>query len=178
MLSDKSEISDDQIFDILSSARRRYVIYYLRNRNEEVSLTELSKQVAAWEYETEPDELTDQQQKRVYVSLYQTHVPKLADLGIVDYDRDRGAVALGKEAKKFTSRLDRNGGDETPWRLVYLTLAAVGVLTLFATIQDVAFFAAIDEATLGVVIVLLFGLVAAAQVLYQRYANGNTSNEF
>lgn len=168
MSSDKREFSDSQVFNILSSARRRYVIYYLRKRDEEVPLTELASQVAAWEYETDPDELTDQQEKRVYVSLYQTHLPKLAELGIVDYDRERGVVSLTKESRTLNTHLRRNEDQEPPWQFVYLTLAAIGVLALVAAVQDVSVFAAIDEGVLGMLVAVAFGLTAGAQLLYQR----------
>ena len=88
--SNTEQLSRDEVYDILSNARRRFVIYFLRDRREPVELSELSDRVAAWENDVPVEELTDQQVKRVYVSLYQTHIPKLEDTGIVEYDSDSG----------------------------------------------------------------------------------------
>ncbi|MFB6159803.1 MAG: hypothetical protein ABEJ61_01345 [Haloferacaceae archaeon] len=168
MASSQEEFEKDQIFDVLSSARRRYTIYYLRERDEEVPITELAKQVAAWEYEIDPEELTDKQQKRVYVSLYQTHLPKLAELGIVDYDKDRGVVAAAEKSRVLDAHLTREGDRDPQWHLGYLALAAVDVLLLVAAMLDVWVFAAVDEGLLGVLVVASFAALAGAQELYQR----------
>lgn len=86
--SEREELSQDLIFDLLSNPRRRFILYYLRIESGPVKLPDLAKEIAAWEYDTPIDELTDQEQKRAYVSLYQTHVPKLVEAGLVDYDTD------------------------------------------------------------------------------------------
>jgi len=72
MGTSESALSQDVVFDILSSSRRRYVLYRLREAEGPVELTELAEQVAAWENDTETDQITEQERKRVYVSLYQT----------------------------------------------------------------------------------------------------------
>lgn len=38
------------------------------------------------------DGLTAHERKQVYVSLYQTHVPGMADAGIVDYESNSGEI--------------------------------------------------------------------------------------
>lgn len=176
--SDDAEFSKDQIFDVLSSARRRYVIYYLRSQDEPVEITELARQVAAWEYDTDPDELTDKQQKRVYVSLYQTHVPKLAQLGIVDYDKERGVVSATRMSRRLDTHLAREEDGEPPWQIAYLLLAAIGAVSLVAAMQDVALFATVDESVLGVVIAVAFAALVGIQLLYQRYLDRHVPDEF
>jgi hypothetical protein len=178
MSSNQDTFSQDQVFDVLSSARRRYVIYYLRERNEAVALTELARQVAAWEYDTDPEDLTDQQEKRVYVSLYQTHVPKLAEFGIVEHDEDRGVVSLTDRSRALDAHLSPSEERAIPWQYVYLTLAVVGVLALLAAIQDVSVFAAVDGSVVGVVFALAFGATALVQLLYQRRAERHIPEEF
>lgn len=78
-----SGLSQDQVFEVLKSPRRRYALYYLRREGGIVELSDLTDQVAVWENDTTPSGLTSEQRKRVYISLYQTHLPKLDDAGIV-----------------------------------------------------------------------------------------------
>ncbi|WP_435179594.1 DUF7344 domain-containing protein [Halorussus sp. AFM4] len=76
-------------FDLLRDARRRGVLYTLK-RNGQTSVEELAERIAAWQSaedgETDPES--------VEVSLVHAHLPKLADAGVVEYDRDRGTAEL------------------------------------------------------------------------------------
>jgi len=63
--SDSDRLSQDTVFEVLKSPRRRYVLYYLRNHRGRMNLGEITEQVAAWENETTPDRLTSEQRKRV-----------------------------------------------------------------------------------------------------------------
>jgi hypothetical protein len=76
----------DDVYDILTNERRRWVLQYLENANSPVSLRELSKQRAAVENDCEPRELSSDQYKQVYVGLYQTHIPALEDADLVHND--------------------------------------------------------------------------------------------
>lgn len=161
-------LSRDEVYDILSNGRRRFVIYLLRDEGEPVPLSELSDRVAAWENDLPVDELTDQQIKRVYVSLYQTHIPKLEDSGIVEYDKDSGLVSLTSNVSSLDAYLPEEERREIPWQTIYLALAVVGL-----AVYGVATMAsgAIPQATLnavGLLVFASFGVVVAAQYLYER----------
>jgi len=113
------------------------VLYYLRRHDDSATVNELAEQIAAWENDVEIDELTSQQRKRVYVSLYQTHLPKLAETEIVDYDVDGGEVRLTDQANDVDVFLGSDTGQTYPWRRHYLALVLLGgtllALGLFAT---------------------------------------------
>lgn len=166
MSTSDTELTQDDVFEILSSPRRRYLLYYLRQRKEPVELTQLAEHVAAWENGVDTDDLTTQERKRVYVSLYQTHVPKLDDAGIVDYDPDSGMVTLTQRA----GRVDNYLSDEDPirWHLLYVGLAVFGGVTMVLTLGDVSVFGALAEAAVATVVTGLFALLALAHVVYQR----------
>jgi len=124
-------LSLDLVFEILKNSRRREVIHYLRERedDERVSLGELAEHVAAIENDTTTDALTSSQRKRVYVGLYQCHLPKMDDMGVVDFNQDRGHVTLAPQAACLTEYLDRPTEDETPdWHRYYAAISAVGVV--------------------------------------------------
>lgn len=84
-----ADLTLDLVFDLLSNARRRHVLELLGDHDGETSFRELTDAVARREM-GEP--VSYDQRKRVYVSLRQSHLPRLADAGVVEYDRDRGTV--------------------------------------------------------------------------------------
>lgn len=91
----EQSLSRDDLFEVLSNRRRRYVLHYLcRREGEAVELSDLVTQVAAWEHGTDPGQLSYDDRKSVHISLYQHHVPKMDETGIVDYDQRGGVVEL------------------------------------------------------------------------------------
>lgn len=132
MGTSEQALSQDVVFDILSSSRRRYVLYRLREAEGPVELTKLAEQVAAWENDTDPDQITEQERKRVYVSLYQTHIPRLDEVGLVAYDKDTGKIELAEDADQIDDYLS-SGDDRIRWEWAYLGLAAASAAFLAVT---------------------------------------------
>ncbi len=138
------ELSQDTLFSLLSNPRRRFVLQYLNRVEGPVTLQDLSVEAAAWENETDPEDLTDQQRKRVQVSLYQTHIPALEDAGIIEYDSDSGEITLTDRADDLNVYLHGDIEEESrPWEMYYLALAASGVVvyaasTLIAGVGELA----------------------------------------
>ncbi|MDS0258522.1 hypothetical protein NDI56_03740 [Haloarcula sp. S1CR25-12] len=128
--SESEELSLDLVFEILKNSRRREVIHYLREQEpgERVSLGELAEHVAAIENDTTTDALTSSQRKRVYVGLYQCHLPKMDDMGVVDFNQDRGHVALAEQSECLTEYLDRPTEDAgVDWYRYYGAISLVGL---------------------------------------------------
>lgn len=105
------ELPLDLAFEILKNGRRRRVLEELGAATGDLSIGELSEQIAAWENDKPVAEVTSEERKRVYVGLYQGHLPKMDDADVVMFNKDRGIVAPGEHA----DLLDR-----------YLTPAASG----------------------------------------------------
>jgi len=169
MFSNNEEISQDTVFDVLSSARRRETISILREEETPIELTTLAETVAARENETTVEELSSQDRKRVYVSLYQTHIPKLVDVGIVEHDSDSGEVWLTDRADSIEPYLQ--GPEQfTPWHRYYLVLAAAGgILFLIISLGQVG---AISSALIGQLVILAFVVLAAVQFILERQQRG------
>jgi len=162
MFSNNDELSQDTVFDVLSSARRRETIAILREEETPIELTTLAEIVAARENDTTVEELSSQDRKRVYVSLYQTHVPKLVDVGIVEHDTDTGEMWLTSRASAIEPYL-HNPEQSRQWHRYYLVVAVVGGLAFLATSFGVLPF--VSGALLGQILVLAFVLLAGAQFL-------------
>jgi len=120
--SEYHSLSQDMVFDLLSNSRRRFVLHYLERADGPVRLSELAAEIAAIENEVSTEELTSQQRKRTYVSLYQTHIPKLQDAGAVSYDAETGMVELASGAGEIGEYFQKQGTDR-PWQYYYLVLA-------------------------------------------------------
>ncbi|TKX52390.1 hypothetical protein EXE44_18565, partial [Halorubrum sp. SS7] len=86
--ADEDGPSRDEVFTALSNARRRNVIEYLNTNGSEARVRDIAEQLAAWENGVEIPEVTYKQRKRVYTALHQSHLPKLAASGFIDYESD------------------------------------------------------------------------------------------
>lgn len=128
---DRQPLSRDDVFHILQTRRRRDVLRYLRDADGPVELRDLAEQVAAWEHGTTVDGLSSGQRQRVYISLYQSHLPKLDNRGIVTYDKDRGLVERNSRASELDPYLEDSAPAEStdPWPRRYAgTAVACGAL--------------------------------------------------
>jgi DNA-binding transcriptional ArsR family regulator len=166
--SEREQLSHDLIFDLLSNPRRRFILYYLRTKSGSVKLSELTGEIAAWEYETPIDELTDQEQKRVYVSLYQTHVPKLVEAGLVDYDTEEKALQPTNQICTIDDYLPSDDDRDSRWELAYLSLSTIGVIILAIGISNASVFGVVSVAVAGAIILVLFSSMAIIHFLSIR----------
>jgi hypothetical protein len=130
-------------------------------------MTDLAEEVAAWENETTIEDLSAQDRKRVYVSLYQTHIPKLEEAGLVTYDSDSGEVALANKS----SALDRYIMDEEaewPWYRYYLLLAAIDTLLVLGVVAGLPGLVALGGTGVGIVVAASFLLLTTVHYLSRR----------
>ena len=95
----------DDVFHVLQNARRRLVLVYLSDVEGAVEMRAIAEQVAAWENGTTVEAITSEQRQRVYIALYQSHLPKMDELGVVDYDQARGVVERTPQVDQFLSVL-------------------------------------------------------------------------
>jgi hypothetical protein len=161
-------LTADTVFALLSNPRRRFIIAYLQAQDQPVETTELARQIASLENDVPVEAVTDKQEKRVHVSLYQTHVPKLADSGVLSYDTDRGEVSLAAGVREVEQYVPAPDSDQPPWRYAYALAAGVGLVFYLATLGGVWMFAQVSVAATSSVIVAGFVLIAALQLYLGR----------
>ena len=101
----------DVIFDLLANERRRRVVRYLLAESESTTLGELAEHIAAIENDKPQSALSSTERKRVYISLYQGHLPKLDDAGAIEFDENRKTVEVGSTLDQLASYLP---ADESP----------------------------------------------------------------
>lgn len=98
----------DPLLQLLRNERRRNIINVLAQCGQ-LSVADAAEIIAAREYNTPTNQITSDQRKRLYVSIYQTHAPKLAAHGLVEFDKDGCFVAptpLTHTADEITGALD------------------------------------------------------------------------
>jgi DNA-binding transcriptional ArsR family regulator len=146
--AESESLSTDAVFETLSNRRRRYALHYLKQRNEPVTIRELSEQVAAWENGVDRSSVTPKLRKRVYTALHQSHLPKMSSLDVVAYDSDRGVVSMTPHVAELDIYLNVVQRTDLPWSQFYLGLGAVFVALVtvgglgiwpFATISGFAY---------------------------------------
>ena len=102
-----SELSIGALFDALADERRRYVLFALKEHERPVALADLADEVAVEENDRTITEIPAEEVKRVYMSLWHSHIPKLVDAGLVEYNQDRGTVTLAEKAEQLEPRIER-----------------------------------------------------------------------
>jgi hypothetical protein len=122
--ADELGLSPDLAFDLLKNERRRRVLHYLADADGQVTLGDLAEHIAALENDTTVQALTSTERKRVYVGLYQVHLPKMDDAGVVTFDRNRGTVEADEHAETLTAYLDRDEDGGRPWHRYYGGISA------------------------------------------------------
>lgn len=75
-----------EIFEAMTDQRRRYVLYFLQEE-EVADIETLAEHVAAWEQDITVEAVSEDEVTNVQIDLFHTHLPKLQDAGLVEYDR-------------------------------------------------------------------------------------------
>jgi len=127
--------SGAELFTVLKNSRRRHVLQFLLEEERRVSLAELAVHIAAEENDVSPGSVTSAQRKRVYVSLYQSHLPLLDEVGAVEYNDARKYAHPVEHIEAFRPYIQPATTTTPPWSRWYLSVGVLGVVssTLLAT---------------------------------------------
>lgn len=153
------------VYDILKNKRRRFVLLYLQSHEETVSIGELAEQIASYENDVPVKQLNAQQRKRVYIGLYQCHLPKMADADVIDFEQSRGEVRLGPRGPPLLEFLEESIKEDRTNARYYYAVVSAGVL-VFAlgqiAIPDLSWLSHVA------VMILVVGVLALTYVLESR----------
>ncbi|TYL39024.1 hypothetical protein CV102_06945 [Natronococcus pandeyae] len=89
------------VFELLEEKRRRYVLYYLYERDGPVGVEELVKTVDEWEDEPPPQNRSLDRFEEIALELKHTHLPKSAEVEFVQYDPDQNIVQIQGSPHEF-----------------------------------------------------------------------------
>lgn len=165
------ELTKDDVLDLLSNSRRRYVIYFLEQWDGSATLNDLAYEIASRETGVPVDELSEDDKRRVYISLYQTHLPKLDLYGLVEYDKDDRTVSLTDDADDIGDYFFPDRGENRSFTTYFIGLGALGSVVALAGVLAVA------DATLLLGLCLLVSLLVTGLAAYQYTANGTDDDQ-
>lgn len=98
---EERQLTKDEIFAVLKNSRRRETLHYLEDNGGSGELGTLAEQIAAKENSIEIRDVSSTQRKRVYIGLYQVHLPKMDDVGVIDFNKHRGRITLTDMAQRL-----------------------------------------------------------------------------
>ncbi len=124
----------DQVFEILRNQRRRHVLRFLNDSDGTISLGELSERIAALENEKDVNEISSSERKRVYVGLYQCHLPKMDGMDVISFNKPRGIISPGTNLDLFSEYMEDEVEGPAQWPLYYASLSGVGLLVLLGAV--------------------------------------------
>lgn len=172
-MNDEQNLTPSDIFHILQNDRRRLVLRYLQGRQEPVRMRDIAEQVAAWEHDTTVEALTSKQRQRVYIPLYQSHLPKLAEAGIINYEQSRGIVERTPLADLFDPYLDVEAGElhdhlgvgrsEEKWDDYYVGVSVIGAVIVLGAIIELPGLATMSGLALALTILVLFTVLTVGR---------------
>lgn len=154
--SAEAELAATDIHDVLSNERRQLILRFLQEAGGLLSARELSEKIAEVETGESPPPRNIRQS--AYVSLHQTHLPKLDELGIVDYDQSSKTVQLNERAKQVSVYMEAVPKYGLSFAEYYLAVSIIGLLLILAAEVGVPGVAAIGAVPLaGGVFLLIIG---------------------
>lgn len=163
-------LSREEIFEVLSNRRRQHVIEYLHAREDadEVRLCRLVDAVAARENGKPVDELTSMERKRVYAALRQSHLPKLDDAGVIEYDSRRNEFVPTDELERVRRHLEYVPESGLSWSGHYLALSGLALGVALLVSFGVPPFDLLAWSTVTWLVVAAFGLSSVVYAYRSR----------
>ena len=98
-------VSVDDIFGALSHNRRRLALQYFKQYENPIALGEVAERIARWEH-TPAAVPADIEVEAVRTALHRTHLPKLDELGFIDYDAASEAIHTNEQ--KITAAMENS----------------------------------------------------------------------
>lgn len=87
-------------FELLANPHRRTVLALLAGHDRTLTVRDLTTTILRRNHDRSITDVPEAEFDRVRTSLHHVHLPKLADSGLIEYDRDRKTAVP-------TERLDR-----------------------------------------------------------------------
>ena len=163
----RSALPEVEVYHVLSNARRREALAELWTQPEALSLRELSERVAATESGQRPAPRA--LRESVYNALHQTHLPKMDELGLVEYDPDRKLVRVCAQAGHLGRYMDVTTRAGVTWGEYYRALGVVGLFATVASLASVPGFAAVDPLVPATGFLVCFAVSTAYQLMAAQH---------
>ena len=158
------DLEPSEIHNVLRNDRRRHALKRLREADGSLTVDALAEHIAGIETEESPPPRNVR--KSVYVSLHQTHLPKLDELDIVDYDQREQKLELLDKAEEVEVYMEVVPEHDITWATYYFGVSLLGVVTVLSAKLDLLFVASFGMDFWALYFLTLFLLSA----LYHGYS--------
>ncbi|WP_433625679.1 DUF7344 domain-containing protein [Halomicrococcus sp. NG-SE-24] len=101
----------DELFDVLSNPRRRFILYLLQTAEMPVSVGELTTELTAWESQRQVPDYSADDRAAIEIPLEHNHLPKMAEAGLIDYDDTQQQVTLADRTDEVRAHLQTMASD-------------------------------------------------------------------
>jgi len=174
------QFSREEIFDILSNKRRQCIIHYLKRnqKNGPVATSDLVDYVTAWEADVPIADIPPTRRKRVYNALQQTHLPKLEEAAMIEWNEQQGCITLTPALSKARLYLEFVPNDDIPWSMCYLVLSGVASVLTTVIWYGVPPFGGNTNLSAGVIVLGMFVITGALHRVDARSARIPTDSRF
>jgi DNA-binding transcriptional ArsR family regulator len=104
-------LADDQLYRVLAARPRRRLLYYLDDV-EQSTVNELAAVLVGWEHTERGGMATEAEYDRTETALRHSHLPALADAGLVTDDTDTDHVTVASLDDEISELVARSIGAE------------------------------------------------------------------
>lgn len=156
------------MYAVLANARRREALKQLGGAGGVVTVHELSELVASRETGESPPPRAVRES--VYTSLVQTHLPKLASLGVVKYDDDAQVIELSRRARDVGVYTEVVAPGGITWSELYRGLGIGSLTVLLAASLGAPIVASVDPLLWTSLFLTLFAGTSAYQLWVNRFS--------
>ncbi|OYR43398.1 hypothetical protein [Halorubrum sp. Hd13] len=158
----------EQVYAILANERRRRALEQLGSVGGVVTVHELSTLVAGRETGESPP--PKRCRESVYTSLVQTHLPKLEELGVVEYDRETQTIELSRHARDVSLYTEIVAKGGVTWSELYRALGVASLTVVLAALLGVPLVSAVDPVLWTSLSLGAFALTGAYQLWVNRFS--------
>lgn len=95
----------ETVLEACGHEHRRILLATLANQQQSISIRDLTNAIVKHNHHLPPTEIDDETFKRAKVGLHQVHLPKLAEMGFIQYDPERKVVEPTAQVGQEVSHL-------------------------------------------------------------------------
>lgn len=100
-----TELSTDELFDVLSDTRRRFVLDLLIEQSEPIAMADIAAEITRWERDLPRSQVANEGVNSRYIELYHVHVPKMEAVGLVAHNQDTNTIGFVDGSREVVSEL-------------------------------------------------------------------------
>lgn len=163
----KLTLPEYEVHKILSNPRRREALRTLGSQHGMVPVRDLAEAIARVESGVDP--APARVRDSVYISLHQTHLPKLHELGVINYDREQRSVELLESARDVDRYMDVLGPGGFTWGEFYRGVGVLGLLAVLGTLVEVPLLSTVDPLLWTSLFLGVFAVTTAYQLWTDRW---------